>query len=892
MTTDFNYNNKTIDSSGPIKPSGTDQPGDPRTRVDFYSDIESIPNPYVGMIVTVKIDETNQNKMTDYKVLSLKANTLGIPNSVIDRVQKYSEYLGVTTGGGTGLTPEQEAKLNSIDDKVDKIDGKGLSTEDFTTEEKTTLVNLKTTVGDSSSGLVKDVEDLKSNGVSQDNINSAVSDYLSKNPIDIEKTIYWENVVKPPYWGLLLDCARKYFSVDNIKILIDKISEAGLNQLILHFSEDTGFRFGLDDMIFTDEDGKTYDLSNSLGGSENSSMYYTQADMDEIIEYAQSKGIDIVPSLDMPSHIGKLIANVNIPKYNGIDFRNNTSIKFAKAVVDKYCKYFFSRGCHFWNIGADEVGGWDTGFKNIYRNGEFGYLINFINTIAKVVKDNGLIPRIFDEPAFYNSDYRYIVDKDIEILFWCRTNIGQLATAEEQQRAGYKVINCSGDYYWVLNNSSLQIKADRIENADLLTDFRTVPSRYNGYGAVFCIWCDAATGAGAGDGGDCVIEPITPLITAFGNAIKNATSTKTSFKIYNVLNNCSTNNNATDIVASDSYNSVITANSGYALNKVKVYVGEEDVTSTVYLNGNISISSVTGNILIKANAISTTMTYTITNNLTNVTSDNNVKELVSGSSYTATLTPITDEYTLSTVTVTMGGADITSSAYSDGVITIPSVIGNIIITATAVSNTVGTITYTITNNLTNCTNSNSNTSIDENSSYNATLTANDGYSIDTVTVTMGGNDITSTVYNSSNNSVAISSVTGNVVITANATSTGSSSQETILGSSYTWQKGYINSNGSIVTTSSAGLVSDYIPVEGGSVYTIKDNANYVNNIKIAEYDVNKSLVVRQIDKFDSTSYTANLSALNSTTKYILVAIEISSGVIDTNAKNNIIITKQ
>ena len=118
MTTDFNYNNKTIDSSGPIKPSGTDQPGDPRTRVDFYSDIESIPNPYIGMIVTVKMDETNQNKMTDYKVLSLKANTLGVANSVIDRVQKYSEYLGVSTGGssssGTGLTSEQEEQLNKI----------------------------------------------------------------------------------------------------------------------------------------------------------------------------------------------------------------------------------------------------------------------------------------------------------------------------------------------------------------------------------------------------------------------------------------------------------------------------------------------------------------------------------------------------------------------------------------------------------------------------------------------------------------------------------------------------------------------------------------------------------------------------------------------------------
>ena len=112
MTTDFNYNNKTIDSGGPIKPSGIDQPGDPRTRVDFYSDIKLIPNPYVGMIITVKTDETNQNKMTDYKVISLKPNALGIANSVIDRVQRYIDYLGVSTGGN-GLTTEQAQQLQT-----------------------------------------------------------------------------------------------------------------------------------------------------------------------------------------------------------------------------------------------------------------------------------------------------------------------------------------------------------------------------------------------------------------------------------------------------------------------------------------------------------------------------------------------------------------------------------------------------------------------------------------------------------------------------------------------------------------------------------------------------------------------------------------------------------
>ena len=73
-------------------------------------------------------------------------------------------------------------------------------------------------------------------------------------------------------------------------------------------------------------------------------------------------------------------------------------------------------------------------------------------------------------------------------------------------------------------------------------------------------------------------------------------------------------------------------------------------------------------------------------------------------------------------------------------------------------------TYTVSNNLTDCSNSNTATTINENSSYTATITANSGYTLSSVTVSMGGTDITSTVY--SNGVIHISSVTGNVVITA------------------------------------------------------------------------------------------------------------------------------
>lgn len=109
MSTDFGYGNKTINTTGPMKPSGINQPLDPRTEVKLYADIKLIPNPYVGMIITVLEDETNSNKMTDYKVLSLKADDLGVANSVVDRVQRYVEYLGVSGSGGTGIDGQDGA---------------------------------------------------------------------------------------------------------------------------------------------------------------------------------------------------------------------------------------------------------------------------------------------------------------------------------------------------------------------------------------------------------------------------------------------------------------------------------------------------------------------------------------------------------------------------------------------------------------------------------------------------------------------------------------------------------------------------------------------------------------------------------------------------------------
>lgn len=80
----------------------------------------------------------------------------------------------------------------------------------------------------------------------------------------------------------------------------------------------------------------------------------------------------------------------------------------------------------------------------------------------------------------------------------------------------------------------------------------------------------------------------------------------------------------------------------------------------------------------------------------------------------------------------------------------------------------GSITpkYTITNTLSHAINNNNTTEIEENQSYTATITAIEGYSINSVVITMGGADITNNVYNEGN--INIPKVTGNLVINVSA----------------------------------------------------------------------------------------------------------------------------
>ena len=156
--------------------------------------------------------------------------------------------------------------------------------------------------------------------------------------------------------------------------------------------------------------------------------------------------------------------------------------------------------------------------------------------------------------------------------------------------------------------------------------------------------------------------------------------------------------------------------------------------------------------------------YVVTQSLLNVNSTFVGDSVTSGAAFATTLTA-TEGHTLASVVVSMGGVDVTADAYNSvtGEVTIASATGNITITASASVNS-----YTITQTLTNVTTDISETQVNYGAAISGTVTADSGYTIDSVTVEMGGVDITATAYDSTDDSITIASVTGNVVITASA----------------------------------------------------------------------------------------------------------------------------
>lgn len=313
---------------------------------------------------------------------------------------------------------------------------------------------------------------------------------------------------------LHLDCGRKYFTKDWIIALLYEMQAAGYNQLQLAFGND-GLRFLLNDMSFT-ANGKSYshdtvvskvEAGNRAQNSSNDSSWLTEAEMDAIIAKATELGIEIVPLLNLPGHANALL-DIADDTYNATGSNNTLNVvsaddsarNFGMAIFKKYVDYFHSKGCNYFNFGADEYANDASGLFSFSRltEQEYARFASFINSLAAYIVSNGMTPRAFNDGLYYNKSNPWDMNtskntsiKSIQCCYWSSGwDAYPVATASQIAQKTHSMINTHGDFYYVLGKSDKFDSGYSYASGFYNTTFAGGTTITNPVGSMFCIWCD------------------------------------------------------------------------------------------------------------------------------------------------------------------------------------------------------------------------------------------------------------------------------------------------------------------------------------------------------------------------------------------------------------------
>lgn len=139
------------------------------------------------------------------------------------------------------------------------------------------------------------------------------------------------------YRGAMLDVARHFFNVEEVKQFIDYLAMYKMNHLHLHLSDDQGWRIEIKSWPKLTEIGGSLEVGGGPGG------FYTQEQYAEIIDYAMVRNITIVPEIDMPGHTNAALASY--PELNcdgkARPLYTGTEVGFSTLCTGKEITYRF-----------------------------------------------------------------------------------------------------------------------------------------------------------------------------------------------------------------------------------------------------------------------------------------------------------------------------------------------------------------------------------------------------------------------------------------------------------------------------------------------------------------------------------------------------------------------
>lgn len=305
-------------------------------------------------------------------------------------------------------------------------------------------------------------------------------------------------------------------------------------------------RFLLDDMNLTLDDGTEYDGTAITAAIKAANKAYydagtynelSQSEMDDIIAYAYTKGMGVIPLINTPGHMDAILAaaneatGVNCAYYSTtaykysertIDVKNATATGFTKAFLKKYITYFAGKGCKLFNMGADEYAN-DTGsprFSELQNGTGYEKYVEYLNAVSADITSAGMTPMAFNDGIYYNKVDKTEIDNSIIIEYWSGGWGGyDVAQPTYLVNKGFNLVNTHGDWYWIVGGSQIDTtKASQF-------NYQNFSSKYDYYvnkpdGSTFCIWSDVP-GALTDEE---VATNTAPVISAFGGTLPTVDS--------------------------------------------------------------------------------------------------------------------------------------------------------------------------------------------------------------------------------------------------------------------------------------------------------------------------------------------------------------------------------
>lgn len=210
------------------------------------------------------------------------------------------------------------------------------------------------------------------------------------------------------YRGAMLDIARHFFNVDDIKAYIDWLAFYKMNVLHLHLTDDQGWRIEIKSWPnLTTHGGQT-----AVGGGKGG--FLTQEDYKEIIKYAEERYITIIPEVDIPGHTNAALSSYAELNCDGVapEMYTKMRVGFSTLCTDKEITYKFLDDVigeiaaitpgHFFHIGGDESHA--TPLEDY---------IPFINKAQEIVKKHGKKVIGWDEIA-----HASLIDSSTVVQYW------------------------------------------------------------------------------------------------------------------------------------------------------------------------------------------------------------------------------------------------------------------------------------------------------------------------------------------------------------------------------------------------------------------------------------------------------------------------------------------